>query len=155
MLWSLWIPLVVMLLIGLSFVVVPFIRYQNNTTKLAMSADWYRRREKELSQELAAGQYTEQEYQQALTELKLTAKGELSQAQLAQLQDADSQAQAEKTSSKAWTGVAAGLFLVGIIGFYAVNGLYQSYQHRHDTLASMPELSQRIIQGSDQEVTTK
>ena len=149
MLLSFWLPVVVMLIIALAFVLVPFIRYQKEESKLDVSSAWYRNRDNELKQELAAGLFSEQEYQKALTELKLTAKDELTLAS----QEHTSEIASPVKSNKTLVYIAAALLALSVIGFYGVNGLYDKQANKREILASMPELSQKVIQGSDQQVT--
>ncbi|NVK26188.1 MAG: c-type cytochrome biogenesis protein CcmI [Gammaproteobacteria bacterium] len=149
MLLSFWLPVAILLIVALVFVLVPFIRYQKQESKLDVSSDWYRNREQELKQELAAGLFSEQEFQQAMTELKLTAKGELSLA----AQEQGSASEGIKRGDKRLVYFSALLLVIAVVGFYGINGLYQKQQEKYDILAQMPELSQKIIQGSSQQVT--
>lgn len=144
---ELWLGIIALTLIAVTFVIVPFIRYQTDESKLAASSDWFKNRQQELEQELKAGLYTEQEYQKALTELKLTAKGELIVAKTEA-----GQAKA-KFADKKLVLVAAVLLSVISLVFYLVKGHYRQVESWDQTMQKLPELSSRIVEQNDQQVT--
>ena len=144
---ELWLGITALTLIGVTFVVIPFIKYQTDESKLAASSDWYKNRQQELEQELKAGLFTEREYQKALTELKLTAKDELVVAK-------NEQGQAiSKFADKKLVFVAAGLMLLIAVVFYVIKGQYREVDAWKQTMAKLPELSSRIVEQNDQQVT--
>lgn len=144
---ELWLGIAALTLIGVTFVVIPFIKYQTDESKLAASSDWYKNRQQELEQELKAGLFTDKEYQKALTELKLTAKDELVLAKTEQGQVKNNFA------DKKLVFVAAGLMLLITVVFYVVKGQYREVDGWKQTMAKLPELSSRIVEQNDQQVT--
>lgn len=144
---ELWLAIAALTLLGLMFVLVPFIRYQTDETKLAASTDWFKNRQQELEQELKAGLFTEREYQKALTELKLTAKDELITAKAEQGQSLN------PFADKKLVFIAAGLLFLTSLGFYLIKGHYQKIDSWQQTMQKLPELSSRIVEQNDQQVT--
>lgn len=144
---ELWLGITALTLIGIAFVVVPMIRYQTDETKLAASSDWYKNRQQELEQEFKAGLFSEQEYQKALTELKLTAKDELITAKSEQ-----GSAKTKFADRKLVFIAAVSLAIVSIV-FYLIKGHYRQVDSWHQTMAKLPELSTRIVEQNDQQVT--
>ncbi len=144
---ELWLGIAALTLAAVTFVVVPFIRYQTDETKLAASTDWFKNRQQELEQEFKAGLFSEQEYQQALTELKLTAKDELVLAKAEQGQTK------EKLADRKLVMIAAvAMVLISVI-FYAIKGHYSQVGQWQETMDKLPELSSKIVEQSDQQVT--
>lgn len=144
---ELWLAIAALTLLALTFILVPFIRYQTDESKLAASSDWFKNRQQELEQELKAGLFTEKEYQKALTELKLTAKDELTLAKA-------EQGQAKATfADRKLVLIAALLMLVTSLSFYVVKGHYQKIDSWQQTMQKLPELSSRIVEQNDQQVT--
>ena len=144
---ELWLGIAALTLVAVTFVVVPFIRYQTDETKLAASTDWFKNRQQELEQEFKAGLFSEQEYQQALTELKLTAKDELVLAKAEQGQTK------EKLADRKLVMIAAvAMVLISVI-FYAIKGHYSQVGQWQETMDKLPELSSKIVEQSDQQVT--
>ena len=144
---ELWLAIAALTILGLTFVVVPFVRYQTDETKLAASSDWFTNRKTELEQELQAGLFTQAEYEQALTELKLTAKDELVLAK------AEQGEQKPKRLTKKPVLLAALLLVLIAIPFYLVKGHYQAIGSWQTTMKNLPALSTKIVEQNNQQVT--
>lgn len=139
-----------MLLIACIFVLVPVMSYQSKVSNSGQTSNWFHAREKELEKEYNLGKYTEQEYQDALTELKLTAKDELTTQATSISSNENS---SESTVYKPYL-LAAGLSLIIVVGgFYANKGLYSQVGDWQQTLLKMPELSKKVIQNLDSQVS--
>ena len=152
MMTSFWLATLAMLLIAIVFVVVPWFSYQQKVTKSGQTSDWFHSREQELHKEHLAGKYTEQEYQEAVQELKVTAKDELLIAKKSKELAPESQ-QHTLTHSR-WYLLAASVVLVVLVaGFYLNKGLYKQVEDWQQTLLKMPELSQKVIQNLDSQVS--
>lgn len=143
--WSFWLLATLMLVIGLGFVVIPFVKYKLDGSTFDASSDWFKKRQQELEQEMKSGLFSEQEYQQALTELKITAKEELTTAK--------GQTQVNSVKQTKLVLGASLIFVVLIVVFYAVNGHYKKLEDWQQTLLKMPELSQKVIKDVEQQVT--
>ncbi|GHB57808.1 c-type cytochrome biogenesis protein CcmI [Psychrosphaera saromensis] len=148
MMTSFWLAALVMLLIASIFVFVPLISYKNKVSKAGQTSNWFHAREQELAKEYAAGKYTEQEYQEALTELKLTTKDELTTVQT---DNTNTVVDSLVYKPYLFTAVA-GLFVIVSV-FYINKGLYQQVDDWQQTLAKMPELSKKVIQNLDSQVS--
>ena len=144
---ELWLAIAALTVLGLLFVLVPLVRYQIQGTKVNASSAWFVNRKQELEQEFKSGLYTEQEYQQALTELKLTAKDELVQAK------EEVEGEKSRLADKKLIFVASAILVAVSVGFYAYLGQYQKLEQWQETLAKMPELSRKVIEQGDQQVT--
>ncbi|WP_299266899.1 c-type cytochrome biogenesis protein CcmI [uncultured Psychrosphaera sp.] len=148
MITSFWLPALLMLLIACVFVFFPFISYKIKVSKAEQASSWFHAREKELAKEYAAEKYTEQEYQEALTELKLTAKDELTT-----VQTDNSNSVVDSRVYKPYLYAATACLLIIVSVFYINKGLYQQVDDWQQTLAKMPELSKRVIQNLDSQVS--
>jgi len=148
MITSFWLPALLMLLIACVFVFFPFISYKIKVSKAEQASSWFHAREKELAKEYAAEKYTEQEYQEALTELKLTAKDELTT-----VQTDNSNSVVDSRVYKPYLFAATACLLIIVSVFYINKGLYQQVDDWQQTLAKMPELSKRVIQNLDSQVS--
>lgn len=144
---ELWLAIAALTVLGLLFVLVPMVRYQVQGTKVNASSAWFINRKQELEQEFKSGLYTEEEYQQALTELKLTAKDELVTAK--------EEVEGTKVSlaDKKLVFVAAAILVVVSVSFYVNLGQYDKLEKWQASLAKMPELSKKVIEEGDQQVT--
>ena len=76
-----WALAVLMIAIACVFVVVPFFKFSQANTYKGLKSNWYRTRLQELNAELEKGQFSQQQYNDALKELKLTATDELREEQ--------------------------------------------------------------------------
>lgn len=148
MITTFWLPALLMLLIACVFVFVPFISYKTKVSKAEQASSWFRAREQELAKEYAAEKYTEQEYQDAITELKLTAKDELTT-----VQTDNSNIAVDSRVYKPYLFAATACLLIIVSVFYINKGLYQQVDDWQQTLAKMPELSKRVIQNLDSQVS--
>lgn len=148
MITSFWLPALLMLLIACVFVFFPFISYKTKVSKAEQASSWFHAREKELAKEYAAEKYTEQEYQEALTELKLTAKDELTT-----VQTDNSNSVVDSRVYKPYLFAATACLLVIVSVFYINKGLYQQVDDWQQTLVKMPELSKKVIQNLDSQVS--
>lgn len=144
---ELWLAVSALTLIAVTFILVPIIRYQTDETKLAASSEWFTNRKQELEQEFKAGLFSEQEYQQALTELKLTAKDELINARTEQGKGHS------KVNNKKPVLLAAVLMLLIVVPFYLIKGHYPEVGYWQQTMAKLPELSKKIVEQNSQQVT--
>lgn len=146
---ELWLAIAALTVLGLLFVLVPLVRYQNHGTKVNASSAWFINRKQELEQEFKSGFYTEDEYQQALTELKLTAKDELVSAK--------EEVEGTKASlaDKKLVFVAAAILVAVSVSFYVSLGQYEKLEKWQESLAKMPELSKKVIEQGDQQVTVE
>jgi cytochrome c-type biogenesis protein CcmI len=147
MMTSFWLAAIFMLLVACIFVLVPMFTYQNKVSKSGQTSDWFHAREQELAKEYGLGKYTEQEYKDALTELKLTAKDELTTQA-----NATTDVRENKVIKPYLFTATIGLVVV-VIGFYAYKGLYQQVDDWQQTLLKMPELSKKVIENLDSEVS--
>jgi len=153
MMTSFWLIAICMLLVACIFVLVPVMSYQSKVSNSAQMSDWFHAREKELEKEFGLGKYTEQEYQDALTELKLTTKDELTtQASLVSSELLTDNA-ANKVASKPYLLAAAVSLVLVVSGFYAYKGLYSQVDDWQQTLLKMPELSNKVIHNLDSQVS--
>jgi cytochrome c-type biogenesis protein CcmI len=150
MMTSFWLIALCMLLIACVFVLIPIMSYQSKVTTSGQTSNWFHAREQELAQEYAVGKYTDQEYQDALTELKLTTKDELT----TQASTISSNKNASESTQYKPYLFAAGLSLLIVVGgFYANKGLYSQVDNWQQTLLKMPELSKKVIQNLDSQVS--
>jgi cytochrome c-type biogenesis protein CcmI len=148
MMTSFWLTALVMLLVASIFVFVPLITYKNKVSKAGQTSNWFHAREQELEKEYAAGKYTEQEYQEALTELKLTAKDELTT-----VQTDNTNVVTGSLVYKPYLSIAVACLFVIVLVFYMNKGLYQQVDDWQQTLVKMPELSKKVIQNLDSQVS--
>lgn len=145
---SLYAVMALVLLFACVFVLVPFIRFKKANKQSEVTSSWYLSRKQELQAELSEGRFDEQEYQAAIAELQETAKQELKIA----LEEKQVE---EALDSKPYLFAALALMLVTSIVFYSQNGHYNKLEQWQDTMAAMPELSQKIIQDSNAPVTNQ
>ena len=144
-----WLAIFALTIIALAFVSVPIIRYQLQGTKVNASSDWFVNRQQELQQEFESGLFTEQEYQQAITELKLTAKDELVTAK------AELGSQKQAFADKKLVILASVILIVGSVGFYSQLGQFDKLDERLQTLAKMPALSKKVVEQGNEQVTVE
>ena len=144
-----WLAIFALTIIALAFVLVPIIRYQLQGTKVNASSDWFVNRQQELQQEFESGLFTEQEYQQAITELKLTAKDELVTAK------AELGSQKQAFADKKLVILASVILIVGSVGFYSQLGQFDKLDERLQTLAKMPALSKKVVEQGNEQVTVE
>lgn len=137
-----------LLTIAALFIVVPFVRFRQLAASNVITADWYQQRQDELATELAAGKFTEQEYQDAVTELKLTTKDELLEKQSEQQKTIGLRYHKLKLASVAFV-------MVMVVAGYYYQGQWQSIDKWQQTLETMPELSRKVLQDSANPVSTQ
>jgi cytochrome c-type biogenesis protein CcmI len=145
---SFWLALVAMTLVATFFVLVPVVRFKQVHSKSGLASDWFLARRVELEKELDEGKFTQEEFNEALLELKVTAKDELTDA-LAENSIHD------KSNAINYLIVAAVLLVVVSAGFYAKQGEYDKLEDWQATLLKMPELSQTVLQNLDKQVSTE
>ena len=135
--------IVMMVVVGALFVVVPLYKFTRENTNKGLKSSWYRSRLAELEEELAAGQFSQQEFEDAVTELKITATNEL---RLEQGKDVNIELEHEQSSSiRNYLLVAIVLFVISIVVSYALYGERQKLVNWQETLERMPELSQQVL----------
>lgn len=143
---------VAMLAIACLFVVIPFIKFNRENTNRGLKSQWYKSRLEELNQELATGRFSQQEFDDALTELKLTATAELRM----EVDSTDGLTNAGEQQSIKGYLIASVVLFVSATGFaYYQYGEREKLVEWEATLARMPELSQQIIQNSAAEPSEK
>ena len=143
-----WLSALVMVLVALLFIMQPMIRYRQAPSTHKLAADWYQSRLVELQKEFDAGQFSQEEFNQAVTELKLTAKAELQK----HLGEQETGTERASVSSRTLLAILL-LFVTFTAVFYWQNGHYQKLQDWQNTLQNMRALSQKVIQNSDEPVT--
>lgn len=153
MMTSFWLIALCMLLVACIFVLIPLMSYQSKVSKSGQTSNWFHAREKELEKEFNLGKYTEQEYQDALTELKLTTKDELTTQASATSSEELTEDPAKPLVSKPYLLAAALSLVVVVSGFYASKGLYNQVDDWQQTLLKMPDLSKKVIQNLDSQVS--
>ncbi|GAB3003385.1 c-type cytochrome biogenesis protein CcmI [Psychrosphaera aestuarii] len=72
-----WTLTILMFAVACLFVVIPFVKFNRAQSAKGLKSDWYKSRLTELEGELQRGQFSQQEFDAAVTELKLTATAEL------------------------------------------------------------------------------
>ena len=72
-----WTLTILMFAVACLFIVIPFVKFNRAQSAKGLKSDWYKSRLKELEGELQRGQFSQQEFDAAVTELKLTATAEL------------------------------------------------------------------------------
>lgn len=146
MMTSFWLAIAAMLFVATIFVLVPIIRFKQIHDKSALASDWFLARKIELEKELDAGLFTQDEFNEALKELKLTAKDELIEAK------ADVQI-SRQGPLKGSIGIALVVFVLIVSVFYWRQGEYQKLDDWQQTLLKMPTLSQTVLQNLNRQVS--
>jgi cytochrome c-type biogenesis protein CcmI len=140
-----WLAITALTLLSFLFIGVPLIRFNKDRTKKGITADWFVERQKELENELNIGKFTEASYQEALTELKLRAKEELS---------AESEVLSKQKMAK--LPLVLGLVIVlSVFSFYVVKGQHNNLKEWEEVLVKLPELSNKIINDSQQQASAE
>ena len=147
MMTSFWILAAIMLFVAVSFVLRPWIRFENSQSQKGLTSDWYHARLKELKKERDSGLFSQQEFNDAVTELKLTATSELSELNEAK------QKSTGLSNSNLWVLAASGLLILISSLFYLTTGQYQKLDNWQQTMMDMPSLSKKIIQDAEAKVT--
>ena len=142
-----WLAAALMLLVAATFIFKPWIRFERVQTRQGLTSNWYQTRLTELQKELDSGQFSKQEYKEALAELKLTAKSELL------WHKSHEAGSGEHGNNRVYILAALGIFLLVTSIFYWQAGHYQKLGDWEQTLIKMPSLTQKVIQNSDQAVT--
>lgn len=133
-------------IVALVFICVPLFRFSQFGHKRNASALWFEQRLAELTDELEEGRFTQQQYEFAVTELKLTTKFELTKDNTQQPAVINEFGIGSKL-------IIAILFIVSISGFYLVHGNYSKLSNWQDSINELPNLTQKIIQNQDQAPT--
>lgn len=141
-----WFATSSMVVVACIFLFVPFIRYRHLSSKSGLTSDWFLQRKAELEEELAAGLFDKNKFDEALTELKLTAKAELQEAQ-------KNSVSLMSSGNKNFLITASILMALVVGGFYWQVGQYKKLQDWQATIAKVPELGQKVLQDSNQTVT--
>lgn len=159
-----WALTVLMIAIACVFVVVPFFKFSQANTYKGLKSNWYRTRLQELNAELEKGQFNQQQYNDALKELKLTATDELreEQSQQLSLQQAENQepAQLVETSTKSaniqrYTSVALVLLVVTAFTGYWFYGQQEKLVHWEDALERFPALLKEVVEDETTTATSE
>ncbi|MBU2880899.1 c-type cytochrome biogenesis protein CcmI [Psychrosphaera sp. B3R10] len=145
---SLFFSFIGMCIVALVFICVPLFRFSQFGHKRNASAQWFEQRLAELTDELEQGRFTQQQYEFAVTELKLTTKFELTKENKVQPTIINEFG----FSSKILISV---LFVVFISGFYLFYGNYTKLSNWQDSIDELPDLTQKIIQNQNQAPTVQ
>lgn len=148
---------VAMVAIGILFVVLPIYKFTRESTNKGIKSTWYRSRLKELEEELAAGQFSEEEFAEAVKELKITATSELK----VESREGDSDSSASQDNSNSASTIKPYLIAATVLFVIAVGVSYHLYGERtklvdwQATLERMPELSQQVLSNTAAEPSEK
>lgn len=145
---SMYVYMLAMIVIATLFVLVPFIRFKTDNKQASVTSSWYQSRKAELEAELQEGRFSEQQYQAAVAELQETAKYELKDALASKSQNSNNRAK----------GILIGATFALVViafAFYSQKGHYQKLEDWQQTMIEMEVLSQKIIQDSNEPVTTE
>jgi cytochrome c-type biogenesis protein CcmH len=143
-----WLIAFAMVLLAIVFIVVPFVRFENKQSHKGLKSQWYLSRLKELELEFERGQFTQSQFDAAVTELKQTATDEL-------LHEQSEVTNVSNKLSRPWIlSLVVGFVLVSSLAYWQF-GHFTKLQDWQDTLHQMPQLSKKVIEGSDTAPTTK
>ena len=154
-----WALTVLMIAIACVFVVVPFFKFSQANTYKGLKSNWYRTRLQELNAELEKGQFSQQQYNDALKELKLTATDELREEQNQELNLQQSQEKNQKqsqqpsqqnatkaTNIQRYTFAALVLLVITTFTGYWFYGQQEKLVHWEDALERFPALSKKVVE---------
>ncbi|MDB2373856.1 c-type cytochrome biogenesis protein CcmI [Psychrosphaera haliotis] len=171
-----WALSVLMIAIACVFVVVPFFKFSQANTYKGLKSNWYRTRLQELNAELEKGQFSQQQYNDALKELKLTATDELREEQNQELNEQQSQelgqqssqqnaenqepARLSEDSTKAtniqrYTFTALVLLVITTFTGYWFYGQQEKLVHWEDALERFPALLKEVVENETTTATSE
>ena len=149
---SFWINIVAMVVVACVFILVPLYKFNRDSTNKGLKSNWYKTRLAELKEELASGQFSQQEYDEAVTELKLTATDELrletNQANGA-VSSSDNGKEADSQRAIAPYLIAAlVIFIATLMTTFVQYGEEHKLEEWRATLDKMPALSKQVLENS-------
>lgn len=143
-----YLVLTLMVAVACLFILLPLIKFTNQQTQQFTQSSWYQGRLSELKNELEQGRFTQQEYQDALVELKVTAAAELKQTN--QSNDVNSTEPVAK-----YRLVAVVMLIIAVAFSYWYWGEYKKVDQWQQTLLKMPEISQRVLKDINAQVSNQ